>query len=152
MEYNKCRTPEELLELLPEVLEAGGTLPLVISGSSMAPFLVHGRDTVYLSKIRKPVKTGDMILYRREQGQLLLHRVCSVDAPGFSLVGDAQTVAESGVKEEQLLAVVTAVNRKGKLLTKRNLLWMFFEKIWPRVIPLRGKILALYDWISGKRR
>ena len=40
-------------------------LPLVISGSSMTPFLVPGRDTVFLSRLNAPVKRGQMLLYQR---------------------------------------------------------------------------------------
>ena len=145
-------TSAELLELLPGLLEAGGTLPLVISGSSMSPFLIHGRDTVYLSKICQPVKPGDMVLYRRYNGELLLHRIRRTDARGITLLGDAQTHEESGVKQEQLLAMVTAVNRNGKLLTEKSLVWKFFAKIWLRVIPLRRKLIACYAWITRKRR
>ena len=145
-------TSTELLELLPGLLEAGGTLPLVISGSSMSPFLIHGRDTVYLSKICQPVKPGDMVLYRREDGELLLHRIRRIDPRGITLLGDAQTHEESGVKQEQLLAVVTAVNRKGKLLTEKSLVWKFFAKIWLRAIPLRRKLIACYAGITRKRR
>lgn len=152
MMHNRIHTTQELLELLPQVLEAGGTLPLVISGSSMAPFLIHGRDTVYLSKLRRPVNRGDMILYRRQDGTLILHRVWGMDARGYSLLGDAQTHMESGVREEQFLAVVTAVNRKGKLLTPKSLIWLFFEKVWLRVIPLRRSVMACYDRIMSKRR
>lgn len=152
MEPNRTWTVEELMAFLPGVLEAGGTLPLVISGSSMSPFLIHGRDTVYLSKIRQPVKPGDMVLYRRDSGELILHRVCRIDARGFSMLGDAQTQIESGVRQQQLLAVVTAVNRKGQLLTGKSMVWKFFEIIWLRVIPLRRKLVACYDWITRKRR
>ena len=151
MADNRLRTTEELMELLPGVLEAGGTLPLVITGSSMAPFLIHGRDTVYLEKIRRPVKPGDMVLYRSVSGELLLHRICGMDDRGFSLVGDAQMHIDSGVKQEQMLAVVTAVNRKGKLLTSENDIWKFFEKVWLRVIPLRRKLIACCGWITRKR-
>ena len=45
---------EEYRELLKD--ESIEALPLLISGNSMAPFLVHKRDTVYLSRLVRPVK------------------------------------------------------------------------------------------------
>ena len=77
---HKVRTidPEELMPQLPQLLQQAQAVPLIISGNSMAPFLAHGRDTVYLSKLTGPLKRGDMILYRRKTGQYILHRIYRV--------------------------------------------------------------------------
>ena len=40
--------PEEFMKDLPALLNEAESIPLLISGNSMLPFLVHGRDTVYL--------------------------------------------------------------------------------------------------------
>lgn len=150
MESNlKVLSPEELFPTLLDLLEDADSVPLVISGSSMTPFLVHGRDTVYLSNIRRPLKPGDMILYRRNSGNYVLHRIYRTDRGSYTLVGDAQTFLEEGIRPEQILAVVTAVRRKGKLLQPGSFWWNFFEKIWIRLIPLRPGILEFY---SGIRR
>ena len=153
MEHKGKRwTPEELMQLLPGALDEGASVPLVISGSSMAPFLAHGRDTVYLSRIINPVKRGDIVLYRRKNGDLVLHRVCRLEEGGFSMVGDAQDVIESGIAPEQLLAVTIAVRRKGRLLTRNSFQWKFYERIWLLLIPLRKKLIAGYAGLTKKRR
>lgn len=141
--------PEVLMEPLLEVLEEAESVPLVISGGSMAPFLVHGRDTVYLSKAKDPLKKGDMILFRRESGGYILHRILKEEKGIYTVVGDAQTWTEA-VRPEQVKALVTAVRRKGKLLTRGSLLWMFFEKLWIRLVPLRPRILGLYGRMFRK--
>lgn len=138
--------PEVLVEPLLEVLEEAESVPLVISGGSMAPFLVHGRDTVYLSKIRRPLKKGDMILFRRDSGAYILHRILKAENGMYTLVGDAQAWTEA-VRHDQAKALVTAVRRKGRLLKRGSLCWMFFEKVWIRLVPLRPGILGLYGRI-----
>lgn len=140
----KVVAPEVLMEDLLKTMEETQTVPLVISGSSMTPFLVHGRDTVYLSKIQRPLKKGDMILYRRDSGAYILHRICDLDGETYTLVGDAQTQREPGIRREQVLALVTAVRRKGRLLQPGSFWWEFFEKIWLRLIPLRPVIVRIY--------
>lgn len=140
----KVVAPEVLMEDLLKTMEETQTVPLVISGSSMTPFLVHGRDTVYLSKIQLPLKKGDMILYRRDSGTYILHRICDLDGETYTLVGDAQTQREPGIRREQVLALVTAVRRKGRLLQPGSFWWEFFEKIWLRLIPLRPVIVRIY--------
>lgn len=144
--------PQALMEQLPQLLQEAESVPLVISGSSMVPFLVHGRDTVYLSKVTQPPKKGDMIFYRRTCGQYVLHRICKEKDGRYDLVGDAQDQIETGIAPEQILAVVKTVRRKGKLLRKGNLLWEFFEHIWPVLRPFRPGIIRGYSRMTGWRR
>lgn len=133
--------PEELMDDLLALLEQTEPVPLVISGNSMAPFLIHGRDTVFLSRIKAPLKRGDMVLYRRASGQYILHRVYSAEDDTFTMVGDGQAGLEPGIRQEQTLALVSAVRRKGKLLEPGSFLWDFYEKAWIRMIRLRPYIL-----------
>ena len=60
------------------------------------------------------------------------------------MVGDAQVWLEKEIRPDQILAKVTAVRRKGKLLQPGNFLWNFFEKIWLRMVPLRPAVMAGY--------
>lgn len=140
----KIVEPEALMTQLPELLEAAPSVPLVISGNSMSPFLVHGRDTVYLSRVDSPLKKGDMILYRRDNGAYILHRICRTEGDRYDLVGDAQVLIERGIRADQVIARVTAVRRKGKLLKRGSFWWEFFEKIWLNLIPLRRQIIGAY--------
>ena len=144
--------PRLLTEQLPQLLQEAESVPLVISGSSMVPFLVHGRDTVYLSKVAQPLKKGDMIFYRRRGGQYVLHRICKVRDGSYDLVGDGQVAIERGIRPEQILAVVKAVRRKGKLLRKGSFLWEFFEHIWLVLRPFRPGIIRVYSCMTGWRR
>ena len=128
---------ESYRELLPQV----DSLPLEVTGSSMAPFLVPGRDTVRLSAIRRPLRVGDIVLYQRGSGEYILHRICRTDGHTFTLVGDAHTVVEPGIRPDQIFALVTEVTRKQKKLTPGSFWWEFFEKIWVRIIPLRPWLL-----------
>ncbi len=144
----KILEPEQLMPQLLDMLEVTEPVPLVISGGSMTPFLVHGRDTVYLSKVKKPLQRGDMVLYRRDSGSYILHRVYRVEENTCTMVGDAQTWLEQGIRPDQILAVVTAVRRKGKLLQKGSFWWDFFEKVWIRVVPLRPAVMAGYGLLK----
>lgn len=144
----KILEPEQLMEPLLALLEETESVPLVISGSSMTPFLVHGRDTVYLSKVTQPLKRGDMILYRRDSGAYILHRIYRVEQDSYTLVGDAQAWLETGIRPDQVLAVVSAVRRKGKLLKKGSFWWDFFEKVWIRMVPLRSAVRGVYSRVK----
>ena len=141
--------PEILLEeyrrILAEEPEVAA-LPLVVSGRSMTPFLIDGRDTVYLSRLERPARRGDILLYQRSGGQYVLHRVWKAEKDGtFIMVGDAQTELEPGIREEQIIAVVTRVLRKGKPVVPGSFWWGFFEKVWIRMVPLRPFFWRVYS-------
>lgn len=152
MEHNVRKLPAHILmEPLLQLLEQTPQVPLVISGNSMYPFLLHERDTVFLSKPKELPKRGDVILYRRRSGQYVLHRVLRAEDGQLTLLGDAQTGPEPGIRPEQVLAVVSAVRRKERLLEPGSPVWMFFEKIWIRLIPLRPLLIRVYRRICGDR-
>ena len=128
-------------ELLPQV----DTLPLLVSGSSMSPFLVHGRDTVHLSAVRRPLKVGDIVLYQRDSGAYILHRICALEGEDrFTIVGDAQTVREPHIRRDQIFGLVVRVERKGKVQAPGSFWWEFFEKVWVRMVPVRPLVHRSY--------
>lgn len=141
--------PAELLENYRELLQTVEVLPLRISGNSMTPFLVHGRDTVYLSRIDRELKVGDIVLYQRDNGAYILHRICRLEGDCYCMVGDAQTVLEHGIRRDQIFAVVCWAMRKGRRQEPGTFWWSFFEKVWVRVIPFRAWIRVLYG-LTGK--
>ena len=148
--HQRVMQPEILLEEYRQLLndENITALPLVISGNSMSPFLVHGRDTVYLSRLDRPAKRGDVLLYKRESGAYILHRVYKVGKDSYTMVGDAQTQLEQGIRQDQIIAIMTSALRKGKLQKKGSFWWEFFEKLWIRIIPLRPILTKIYTYIT----
>ena len=144
--------PELLLEEYRRLLQenSGIELPLVVSGNSMSPFLIGDRDTVYLARLERPVRRGDILLYRRDSGAYILHRVYRAGQGTLTMVGDAQQVLETGIRRDQILAVVTRAERKGKLLGPGSFWWEFFEKVWIRLVPVRRCFHSLYSGLCRK--
>lgn len=134
----------DILRQEPAVTE----LPLVVSGGSMRPFLIPGRDTVYLSRVERPLRRGDIVLYRRACGRYVLHRIQKITPGGLTMIGDGQRLTEPGIQPEQVLAMATRVRRKGRELTPKSFWWKFFARFWLRIIPLRRPILTLYTALS----
>lgn len=135
---------EEYRRLLREEPKIG-SLPLVVSGNSMSPFLIHGRDTVFLSRLTRPARQGDILLYLRDDGGYILHRVWKTGPEGLTMVGDNQLELEPGIRDDQIIAIVTAVQRKGKRMVPGSFWWEFFEKVWIRMVPLRPAARRLYS-------
>lgn len=124
--------------------ETARALPLPVSGNSMSPFLIGGRDTVYLSPLTRPPRRGDALLYQRRSGAYIFHRVYRVEDGGLTMVGDAQTFLERGIQPDQIVAIMTAATRKGRTIRPGSFWWVFFEKVWIRMRPLRMPVRGLY--------
>ena len=134
----------EYLPILQDIIKTGKDVSLLVSGSSMSPFLIHHRDTIIISKPMQPLKRGDMVFYQRLTGQYVMHRIHHIDKNGnLYIIGDAQTEIEGPVSPNQVFGIIHKVIRKGKKLQKGNLWWWFFEKIWIRIVPLRPYIIKL---------
>ena len=109
----------ELLPFIEEALKQNKTFTLPITGTSMLPLLVQGRDTVTLSKIQPrggklSLCVGDLPLYRRKDGAFVLHRIVKIENGTYTMCGDNQFILEKGITEEQLIGVVSAITRDGK--------------------------------------
>lgn len=132
------------ISVLRELVEEGRTVSMIISGSSMAPFLIHQRDAIYFKKPDRPLKAGDMVFYQRKSGQFVMHRIYKIRPEGFYLVGDGQTQIEGPLQERCIFALIISVRRKGKVINPGNFWWEFFEHIWRRVIPWRRMLMDIY--------
>ena len=132
------------ISTLREMVREGHEVSLIISGSSMAPFLVHHRDSILIGPITDELKRGDMVFYERESGQFVMHRIRKVKKEGLYLIGDAQTITEGPLNPERVFAIVKNVQRKGKWVGPEDRWWKFFATTWLRLIPLRPFILELY--------
>lgn len=104
---------EELLPLIEERLAAGQSVRFSPMGTSMLPMLRQGRDSVVLSPVPERLKKYDLPLYRRENGQFVLHRVVEAGET-YTCMGDNQYRPEPGLRHGQMIALVTAFVRNGR--------------------------------------
>ncbi|MCE2617184.1 MAG: S24/S26 family peptidase [Phocaeicola sp.] len=135
---------EKYISMLRSLVEEERDVSLLISGSSMAPFLIHHRDTILFGKPDRPLRRGDMVFYQRSTGQFVMHRIYKVKIDGYYVVGDAQTEIEGPLNKNQIFAIVKKVQRKGKWIGPNNFMWKFFERIYIRLVPVRPLIVKLY--------
>lgn len=132
------------VEMLRGLTEEGHEVSMLVSGSSMSPFLIHLRDTIYFKKPDRPLRAGDMVFYRRDSGQYVMHRILRVRGDLYDIIGDAQTQVERGVRRDQIFGLVTRVRRKGRMIEPGSFWWTFFARVWAKVIPLRPLAARAY--------
>ena len=142
----------EYVDVLRGLTEEGKEVSMLVAGSSMNPFLIHYRDTIFFRKPDRPLRRGDMVFYQRESGQYVMHRILRVKKDGLYIVGDAQSEIEGPVRPDQVFAVITRVVRKGKTIGPGDFWWEFFEHAWLCIVPLRRIIMAVYARLSNGRK
>ena len=81
---------DDVIELMTEKLQAGGTVAFTPHGTSMLPMLRDGEDVVVLKSAEgRRLHLFDVPLYRRDNGQYVLHRVLDFCRDGcYIMCGD----------------------------------------------------------------
>ncbi len=97
-----------------EELEKSGKLVYTTVGVSMRPLIKQDRDISIISKPNGRLKKFDVALYKRPNGQYVLHRVVKVLENGYVILGDNCVSKEYNIKESQILGVLTSLVRNGK--------------------------------------
>lgn len=140
-----------LSPLIEEILKNGGAATLTVTGSSMRPMLRHQVSRVRLVPVTE-LKRGDLPLYRRDNGQYVLHRIVDVNADGtFTCCGDNQWHLEKGLRREQMIAVVDRFSRKGddRWVSGNDWKYRLYWHLWLAIRPLRRIIFG--GWRRVKR-
>lgn len=99
-------------ESLEQVLERDGVLTHAISGGSMRPMLNEATDLVKIVPQKDPLKKGDLPLYRRPDGTLILHRIIAVRKKYCVTCGDNCSFSEK-VPYEWIIGVTEGYYKDG---------------------------------------
>ena len=134
---------EELLPIIEEKLSAGGTVVLPITGTSMLPLLVAGRDKVTLKNAVLPLKKDAIPFYRRNDGAFVLHRKVGEDENGYVMCGDNQWVMEHGITDKNIIGEVAFITRKGKTFSVSSRRYRLYVKLWKLLFPVRKYIVKI---------
>ncbi len=124
---------------IEKLLIEGNTIQLHPQGYSMYPMFLPERDEAIISPVRdaSALKRGDVVLYRRDGGILVLHRICKADKSGFYLVGDNQTEVEGPLRPDQIKGVLSAFIRNGREISADNRVYRLASGIWLFLRPVR---------------
>lgn len=145
----------ELAPLLEDCMEQGVDVTIPVTGTSMLPLLREGRDRVVLTRAREAaLKKGDIPLYRRQNGQFVLHRVAAVSPEGYTMVGDAQTRLEPGIQPGQILAVTKGIYRGETYRDCASRRLWLYAKIWMALRVTRPVLMRIYNGVNriGRKR
>lgn len=140
-----------ILQRYEEALEKIGYFAGPPVGTSMLPLLRQNQDVVVIRPC-ETVRLLDVILYRRPNGDTVLHRVVGKREDGYVLRGDNQIVNEYGVTDAQIIGKMTGFYRQGKAHDARELPVRIYGVIWWLILPLRYAIRKGCAFLAKLRR
>ncbi len=121
---SKAVTLNEIQPFIEEILENGGSFSFMPKGKSMLPLIIEGSTKVAVSPVSCPLKKYDIILYKRADGQFVLHRIVKAKNEVYTLCGDNQVVYEHNITKDMVIGIVTAINTDGKNINSNNLWYL----------------------------
>ncbi len=138
---------DDLIPVIQEQIDAGRNVKFSPRGVSMLPMLRQGIDSVELSGAPERLEKYDIVLYRRDSGQYVLHRIVGINGT-YTCIGDAQFDKEFGIRRDQIIAVVTSFYRGGRHRSVKNVLYRLYCRIWHYSRGIRRFIKNLAGWLK----
>ena len=146
---HKAVAMAQMYPVIRETLQAGGTVTLTSTGASMMPMLRHGEDTVTLEPAVGVLRINDIVLYRRDNGQFVLHRIVGMDQNGdYILRGDNQLTLEHHVRRQQVIGRLLAFTRKGRRIACTSVRY----KAYVCLLPVLRALKPEFRWINRHMR
>ena len=130
----------ELVPVIREVVASGGEFNLFTRGTSMRPTICEGVHSVMLGAPDK-IEVGDILLYERESGDFVLHRLIRISGDKLTMCGDNQFVLEKGVLRSSVVAKVTVILR-GENAQSVNKSLQFMLKLTAKRTVRRARRIA----------
>lgn len=128
---------EQMEQTIRKVLAMGGEFSFYPGGTSMQPFIVQGRDKVTLAALPDRIKKYDIILYKRENGAFVLHRVTGKKENAYIFRGDNQFLDEYGIKRAQMIGRVTEIIRGDDVIPVNDIKHRMLAGVWVNTVFLR---------------
>lgn len=92
-------TIENLLSEYGQILE-------VPVGISMWPMLKNREDQILIKSVSFPLHVNDVVLFKRENGQYVLHRIIKIRHNDYVIRGDNCLDNEYGITDNQIIGVL----------------------------------------------
>lgn len=141
MQSLKKFSTHEILPYAEEIIKSGRKARIPVSGNSMRPFIVDNRDEVLITGIRY-LKKGDIILFKNNRGEYILHRICCIKNMKYRTIGDYCLKDDGVVEWSDIIGVVETLIRKGKTIDCDSYSWRLFSRLWLALLPIRKYLIS----------
>lgn len=137
-----------------EELSRAGTVAFPVKGVSMRPLVKAGRDAVFVTAKQGRLARYDVGLFKRDNGEYVLHRALAVQPDGYLFCGDSQAFTEA-VREDQVLGTMAGLVRKGKQVNLSGAPYRAYVALWCKPFAARKAFLKVLHrmgiWVPAKQ-
>ena len=139
---------------LESVLKNGHIYIGAVQGKSMLPMLHETVDHVKIVPLSTLPKKNDIVLYRRVNGQYVLHRVVSVKNNMYVMRGDHQYKNEYPIAPYMCIGILqgywkNAGTKKEKYISVSSFYHRTYSFLWRVSYPIRYGIRYLHAVFSA---
>lgn len=134
-------------------LDRAGRILQTTVGDSMEPMLRNRENVVVLEKTEGILKKYDLPLYKRPNGQYVLHRIIKVRKNDYIICGDNRRKSEI-VPHEWVIAVAVGYYKNGNFISVNNENYLKYlktlgirrKKLWLRSLlkRIKGKLKRFF--------
>lgn len=139
------------MPLIREALASDQSIRFYPRGISMLPMLRQDIDSVILSPVSGELKKYDLPFYQRDDGKYILHRIVGAGYT-YTCMGDNQFIPETGLRQDQMIAVVTAFYRGDREIPVTALSYRIYCRLWHYSRPLRHFCRRAQGWLRRHLR
>ncbi|MBQ6999157.1 MAG: S24 family peptidase [Clostridia bacterium] len=136
---------QDMAPVIYEIVSAGGSVKLEVKGVSMMPLLRNERDSVLLKKADN-LSLYDVVLFKRANGKIALHRIVEINNDTYTIIGDNQYRFDRNIKQADLIAKAVEFHRGTKRIGENGI--RKFGAFWYTTYPIRNFIRRGFSWIK----
>lgn len=139
-----------LHEAIEQQISEGNMVTLKVTGKSMRPFLSgNGDESIVISKYKpEELKPGIIIVFPYDN-RIFSHRIIIKANEGFIAQGDGICSDTEYIQQENILAVVRYVIRKGNKKSSPDCLSArMYWCLWYKLRPVRKYLLLIYNKLN----
>lgn len=117
----------------------GNILPVTIclQGDSMRPLIRRGVDPVTIVPLQRPLKVGDVVLFRGGPARYVVHRVYHLKEGAVCTLGDNCWNPDGWMPLDQVWGLVVRFHRFGRSFSLDCSAARAFGRVWMFLHPLR---------------
>lgn len=104
-----------MTESIEQIIARNGYIIHSVKGNSMMPMLDEQKDLVKIVPATSSLKVGDLPLFKRPNGDYVLHRVIGIRKKYYLICGDNRKAAEK-VPPEWILGITDGFYKNGNYI------------------------------------
>ncbi len=128
-----------------ELSSAGLSAPVTIKldGESMRPLIRKQKDSVTIEHLNRQLKKGDVVLFMRNDGVYVVHRVYKINGEKIATIGDNCVEFDTPVSASSVMGIAVRLERNGKTFNMDSRLFRLYGILRMSTRPVRFFLFKL---------